>query len=100
MHKRGGVLKAKWGDLFPKLPLVIPGQEDPVTLPYRPGYTPEVNTETPVSRKNSLAAMNRNGEKNWLAVDNSYENARDINKWDNYYKSDAIFKDLESHMST
>ena len=44
--------------------------------------------------------MNRNGEKNWLAVDNSYENARDINKWDNYYKSDAIFKDLESHMST
>ena len=99
-HKKGGVLKAKWGDLFPKLPLVIPGQEDPVTLPYRPGYTPEVNTETPVSRKNSLAAMNRNGEKNWLAVDNSYENARDINKWDNYYKSDAIFKDLESHMST
>ena len=102
MHKRGGVLKAKWGDLFPKLPLVIPGQtkEEPITLPYRPGYTPEDKTETPVSRKNSLAAMNRNGEKNWLAVDNSYENARDINKWDNYYNNDAIFKDLESHIST
>lgn len=49
--------------------------------------------------KNSLAAMNRVGEKNWLALDNTYENARDINKWDNYYNSDAIFKDLESHMS-
>jgi hypothetical protein len=44
--------------------------------------------------------MNRVGEKNWLAVDNNYDNARDINKWDNYYNNDAIFKDLESHMST
>lgn len=48
---------------------------------------------------NVLAAMNRVGEKNWLAVDNNYDNARDINKWDNYYNNDAIFKDLESHMS-
>ena len=43
--------------------------------------------------------MNRNGEKNWLAVDNTYENARNINLWDNYYKNDEIFKDLELHMS-
>jgi hypothetical protein len=43
--------------------------------------------------------MNRVGEKNWLTVDNSYENARDINKWDSYYNNDAIFKDLESYLS-
>lgn len=48
---------------------------------------------------NVLAAMNRVGEKNWLALDNTYDNARDINKWDNYYNNDVIFKDLESHMS-
>ena len=102
-HKRGGVLKAKWGDLFPELPLVIPGQtkEEPITLPYRPGYTPEDKKETPVSRKNSLAAMNRIGEKNWLAEGIVNErDARDVTKWDNYYNMEGIFSDLESHMST
>jgi hypothetical protein len=71
-------------------------------VPWRPGYTPETTeetTETPVNGKNSLAAMNRNGEKDWLAIDNTYENARDINKWDSYYKNDEIFKDLESYLS-
>lgn len=102
-HKKGGVLKAKWGDLFPELPLVIPGQtkEEPITLPYRPGYTPESKPETPVSRKNSLAAMNRVGEKNWLAEGIINErDARDVTKWDNYYNMEGIFSDLESHMST
>lgn len=109
-HKKGGIIKAgggwklNWEEIAqntPQFQPVIPIQkEESITLPYRPGYTPEVKTETPVSQKNSLAAMNRVGEKNWLAVDNTYENARDINKWDNYYNNDAIFKDLESYMST
>ena len=110
-HKKGGVIKANggwklnWEEIAQSLPQfqpVIPTQEEaPITLPYRPGYTPESKPETPVSRKNSLAAMNRVGEKNWLAEGIVNErDARDVTKWDNYYNMEGIFSDLESHMST
>ena len=110
-HKKGGIIKAdggwklNWEEIaqnIPQFQSVIPTQkEEPITLPYRPGYTPESKTETPVSRKNSLAAMNRIGEKNWLAEGIVNErDAKDVTKWDNYYNMEGIFSDLESHMST
>lgn len=51
-------------------------------------------------KKRQLEAMNRLGEQNWLAIDNTYDNAINPEKWNSYYNNDAIFADLESHMST